>query len=173
MHKKSANAKKPFLKNQLCWDMLCRAKFNYFIYFNLILFSLGRGYTTIATLIFLKNFDVAMNASVDVSIQAFCAFFVYIFLLLSGVEFLGHIFRIQLYSYYFAWLLWSLIFLLFELSFLVQIIENYTNENRGNHQDACHIESRLRYICFCPLYQTSTQRFTKALLFIVCRIAMK
>lgn len=46
-----------------------------------------------------------MNASVDVSIQAFCVFFVYMFLLLSGVEFLGHVFRIQLYSYYFAWLL--------------------------------------------------------------------
>lgn len=46
-----------------------------------------------------------MNASMYVSIQAFCAFFVYMFLLLTDVEFLGHVFRIQLYSYYFAWLL--------------------------------------------------------------------
>ena len=45
----------PFKKNQLCWDMLCIAKFNYFIYFNLILFSLGGGYTTITILIFGKT----------------------------------------------------------------------------------------------------------------------
>lgn len=45
-----------------------------------------------------------MNISVDVSIHFLC-FFVDVFLLLSDVEFLGHVPRIHLYSYYFAWLL--------------------------------------------------------------------
>lgn len=84
--------------------MPCRTKFNFYL-LQLDSFSFGRWLYNYYHNYFLKNFDVAMNASVDVSIQVFCAFFVYMFLLLSGVEFLGHVSQIHLYSYYFAWLL--------------------------------------------------------------------
>lgn len=144
MHKESANVKKPFKKNQLCWDMHCRIKFNYFIYFNLIIFSLGGDYTAITAITFWKTLTQQW-LFLWLSVFTLLCFFVGMFLLLSGVEFLGRIPRIHLYRYYFAWLLWCLIFLLFELSFFVQVFV-CTNENRGNHKDAHRIESRLRYI---------------------------
>lgn len=79
-------------------------------------------------------------------------FFLDMFSVLSAVEFLDHVPWIHFYSYHFALLFWSLIFLFFELSFFVEIIESYTNENRENPKNVHCIESGWDRFAFVLLF---------------------